>query len=318
MNFLRQFATFFLAAVTGAAFAAAPPYPAKEIRFVVPWAAGGATDVATRALGRVLADEGFRLIIENVPGNTAQIGLAKVASSAPDGYTLGMGTSSTLALAGQGLTTLKPNQFTHVAVASVDPLLLLVPTSGPATLEAFLDHMKKNPGKVSIATPGNNNVNHLFAIMTAHAAGTEFINVPYQGGARVITDLAGKQIDAAVLKPSESKAQIDGGLVKPIAVFADKRLSFYSNVPTFKEKGLDVFPFGPISQISYVVAPAGLPAPVRDKLIATFRKAIQSQQYKTFAEQNGFFVDDVTGSELDKQLVQMQKAFDTVGTKVFK
>jgi len=318
MKFLRKLAIFLIATVAGASMASDPQYPAREIRFVVPWAAGGATDVATRALGRVLAEDGFRLIVENVPGNTAQIGLAKVANSAPDGYVLGMGSSSTLTLAGQGMTSLKPGQFTPIAVASIDPLLLLVPASGPATVEAFIEHMKKNPGKVSIGTPGNNNVNHLFAIMTARSAGTEFINVPYQGGSRVITDLAGKQIDAAVLKPSESKAQIDAGLVKPIAVFAQQRLSFYPNVPTFKEKGFNVFPYGPILQMSYVVGPAGLPAPVRDKLVAAFRKAIQSAQYKAFAEQNGFFVDEVVGGELDTQLVQMQKAFDNIGTKVFK
>lgn len=318
MKLLRALAVLLISVAAGTALAADPAYPSREIRFIVPWAAGGATDVATRALGRVLADEGFRLIVENVPGNTAQIGLAKVAGAAPDGYTLGMGTSSTLALAGQGLTVLKPGQFTAIAVASVDPLLLLVPANGPATLEAFLAHMKKNPGKVSIATPGNNNVNHLFAVMTARAAGTEFINVPYQGGARVITDLAGKQVDAAVLKPSESRTQIEAGLVKPIAVFAQERLSFYPAVPTFKEKGFDVFPYGSVSQLSYVVAPAGLPAPVREKLVAVFRKAIQSPQYKAFAAQSGYFVEDVTGGELDKQLVQMQKAFDVVGAKVFK
>lgn len=178
--------------------------------------------------------------------------------------------------------------------------------------------MKKNPDKVSVGTPGSNNTNHIFAIMTARAAGTGFINVPYQGGARVITDLAGKQIDAAVLKPSESKAQIDGGLVKPIAVFAEKRLSFYPQVPTFKEKGFDVFPYGPIAQMSYIVGPAGLPAPVREKLVAVFRKAIQSPQYKAFAEQNGFFVDDLAGAGLEAELTSMQKAFDTVSAKVFK
>lgn len=317
MKFIRKMAAALLATALTTAFAADTPYPAREIRFVVPWAAGGATDVATRALARVLADDGYRLIVENVPGNTGQIGLAKVAAATPDGYYLGMGTSSTLALAGQGMTKLKLEQFTNIAVASVDPLMLLVPANGPATLEAFLAHMQKNPGKVSIATPGNNNVNHLFAIMTGKLAGVEFVNVPYQGGSRVITDLAGKQVEAAVLKPSESKAQIDGGLVKPIAVFGNERLAAYPNVPTFKEKGLDIFPYGPISQISYIVAPAGLPAPVRETLTAAVRKAIQSPQYKAFAEQNGFTVNDVTGAELDRLLLPMQKAFDVVGAKVF-
>lgn len=314
---MRKLSLVLFALTANAALATDTSYPSKEIRLIVPWAAGGATDIAARSLARAAADEGLRLIVDNVPGATGQIGLAKVASAAPDGYTLGMGTSSTLALAGQGLTKLKPEQFTNIAVASVDPLLLLVPASGPATLEAFLEQMKRNPGKVSIATPGNNNVNHLFAVMTARAAGANFINVPYPGGARAVTDLTGKQVDAAVLKPSETKTQVDAGLVKPIAVFSSERLPFLPNVPTFKEKGFDAFPYGPISQMSYVVAPAGLPAPVREKLTTAFRKAIQSEQYRSFATQNGFSVNDVTDKDLDALVNKMQKAFNLVGVKVF-
>jgi len=299
--------------------AADPPYPAREIKMIVPWAAGGSTDIAARFLQKIVAEDGLRLIVENVPGASATIGLTRVANAAPDGYVLGMGTSSTLSLAAQGLTPLRVNQFTSIANASTDPLLLLVPTAGGATtLESFLEHMKQNPGKVSMGTSGNNNITHIFCIMTAQAAGTGFIHVPYPGGARVITDLVGKHIGAAVLKPSESKSQIDAGLARPIATFAEKRLSWYPDVPTFKEKGYDVYPHGPVTQMSYVVAPAGLPPAIREKLIAVFRKAIQSPQYKAFAEQNGFYVDDLNGAALETELLSMQKAFNIMGTKIFK
>lgn len=318
MNLLRKLAISLFTLAASPAFAVDSPYPSNSIRLVVPAPPGGATDVAARTLARVLADDGYRLIVENIPGGLGQIGLGKVANAAPDGYYLGVASSTTLALAAQGLIKLKPEQFTNIAVASVDPLMLLVPANGPATLEAFIDHMKKNPGKVSIATPGNNNVNHLFAILTSRVAGTEFLHVPYPGASRAITDLAGKQVDAAVLKPSDSRGQIDAGVVKPIAVFAENRLAVLPNVPTFKEKGFDVFPYGPTTQMSYVVAPAGLPAPVRDKLISAFRKAIQSEQYKAFANDAGFSVVDVTGRDMDHLLTQMQKAFDVIASKVFK
>jgi len=220
------------------ALAADQAYPAREIKMIVPWASGGSTDIAARYLQKLVAEDGFRLIVENVPGASATIGLTRVANAAPDGYVIGMGTSSILSLAAQGLTSLRIDQFTSIANASTDPLLLLVPTAGGATtLEAFLEHMKQNPGKVSMGTSGNNNITHIFCIMTARAAGTDFIHVPYPGGARVITDLVGKHIEAAVLKPSESKSQIDAGLARPIATFTEKRLSWYPNVPTFKEKG---------------------------------------------------------------------------------
>src|SRR5665647_640869 len=169
------------------ALAADQAYPAREIKMIVPWASGGSTDIAARYLQKLVAEDGFRLIVENVPGASATIGLTRVANATPDGYVIGMGTSSTLSLASQGLTPLRIDQFTSIVNASTDPLLLLVPTAGGATtLEAFLEHMKQNPGKVSMGTSGNNNITHIFCIMTAQAAKTSFIHVPYPGGARVI------------------------------------------------------------------------------------------------------------------------------------
>lgn len=315
----KSLTALFLAGVALQAHAADATYPSREIRFVVPWAPGGSTDIAARALQSIIAEDGVRLVVENVPGGTGTIGLARVARAEPDGYVIGMGTTSTLSLKAQGLTDLRTDQFTTIASASIDPIVLLVPKdSDTPTLESFLQRMKTNPGKVSIGTPGSNNIGHIFAAMTGRAADAEFIHVPYTGGSKVIIDLSGKQIDAGALKPSESRAQIDAGLVMPIGVYSDKRLSFYPEVPTFKEKGHDVFPYGPVVQMTYVVAPAGLPAPIRDKLITVFRKAIQSDRYKAMAEQNGFFVEDVTGDALSKEIDAMQTSFNTISTQVFK
>lgn len=315
--FTRLAAIALSAACLGAA--AAEPFPNREIRLVVPWNAGGSNDIAARQLSAILAEDGIRLIVDNVPGATGSIGMAKVAAAEPDGYTVGMGTSSTLALIAQGLTPLKNEQFAPIARVTLDPLVLLVPVGAPygKDLEAFLDHVKKNPGKVSIGTPGNNNLNHIFAVMTGRSAGTEIIAVPYTGGSKVITDLAGKQIQAAVLKPSESKGQIDAGLVKPIAVFANERLKNLPDVPTFKEKGYDVFPYGPLVQMAYIVAPAATPAPVREKLTQIFRKAIQSARFRNPTEAAGALVDDVTGAALEREINNVQKSLNEVGKKVF-
>ena len=307
-----------------AAFAVCPAawavdsFPAREIRFIVPWNAGGSNDIAARAIADVLMKEGIRVIVDNQPGATGSIGMQKVATAAPDGYTIGMGTSSTLALIAQGLTPLRNEQFAPIARVTLDPLMLLVPAGSPyGTLEGFIDHVKKNPGKVSIGTPGSNNLNHIFAVMTGRAAGAEVIAVPYTGGAKVILDLAGKQIEGAVLKPSESKAQIDGGLVKPIGVFANQRLKALPDVPTFKERGYDVFPYGPLVQMAYIVAPAATPAPVRERLIEILNKAIQSAQFKASAEQGGAVVDNLTGAALGKEIDNVQKSLNEVGKKVF-
>lgn len=300
------------------ALQAAQDFPAREIRFIVPWNAGGSNDIAARALQQIAAEDGVNLIVENAPGATGAIGLTRVANAAPDGYTVGMGTSSTLAQIAQNMTQLRNEQFTHIARVSTDPLMLLVPKGGPAdNIDAFIDYMKRNPGKVSIGTPGTNNLNHIFAEMTARAAGVDYVNVPYPGGSRVIADLAGKQIDAAVLKPSESRGQIDAGHVVPIAVFDRQRLDVLPDVPTFNEKGHDAFPFGPLVQMAYVVAPAGLPEPVRQRLVEIFGKAIQSQKFKDFAQKNGFVVDDLTGQALEREVQAVQQTLNEVGGKVF-
>lgn len=297
---------------------AADPFPSREIRFIVPWNAGGSNDIAARALAQLAAEQGVRVIVDNQPGATGSIGMNKVAQAAPDGYTIGMGTSSTLALIAQGLTPLRNEQFAPIARVTTDPLMLLVPANGPvSTLEGFVEHLKKNPGKVSIGTPGSNNLNHIFAVMAGRAAGVDVIAVPYTGGSKVITDLAGKQLDAAVLKPSESKGQIDAGLVKPIALFANERLKAMPEVPTFREKGFDVFPYGQLVQMAYIVAPAATPQPVRDRLTEIFSKAIQSPKFKALAEDGGAIVDDLTGAALGQEISTVQKSLNEVGKKVF-
>lgn len=323
MTPLRKFLPAIIIAVIGSAAIvprahAADPFPSREIRFIVPWNAGGSNDITARAIQSIAAPDGVRIIVENIAGATGSIGLSKVANAEPDGYTVGMGTSSTLALIAQKLTPLRNEQFASIARVSTDPLVLLVPSSSPhGTLESFTSHVKKNDGKVSIGTPGTNNLNHIFSLMTGRAVGAEVIAVPYTGGSKVLADLAGKQIEAAVLKPSESKGQIDAGLVKPIGVFADQRLKVFPDVPTFKEKGFDVFPYGPLKQMAYVVAPAGVSAPVREKLVAIFSKAIQSPKFKELGEQGGFVIDDVTGEALDREVESVQKSLNEVGSKVF-
>lgn len=303
---------------TGAAAVAAEPFPSREIRFIVPWNAGGSNDISARALAQLAAEQGVKVIVDNVPGATGAIGMTKVANAEPDGYTIGMGTSSTLALIAQGLTPLRNEQFAPIARVTTDPLILLVPATSPyKTLESFLAHVKGNPGKVSIGIPGTNNLNHIFAVMTGQVTGVETLPVPYTGGSKVIADLAGKQIEAGVLKPSESKSQIDGGLVRPIAVFGNERIKSLPDVPTFKEKGYNVFPYGPLVQMAYIVAPAATPPAIREKLTAIFGKAIQSAKYKASSEAGGAIVDDLTGAALVTEINNVQKSLNEVGKKIF-
>ena len=295
----------------------AADFPTKEIRLIVPWNVGGSNDISARLISRILSEQGINVLVDNVPGATGAIGMTKAATAEPDGYTIGMGTSSTLSMIAQNLTPLRNDQFAPIARVTTDQLLLLVPADGPANLEAFLDTVKKNPGKISIGTPGSNNLNHIFAVMSGRVVNTDIITVPYTGGSKVVVDLAGKQLDAAVLKPSESKAQIDAGLVRPIGVFANERIKNLPNVPTFKEKGYDVFPYGPLLQMAYLVAPAKTPPAIQERLIAIFSKAIQDPRFKQASEDGGSKVDDSTGKALGNEINAVTKTLSVVGKKIF-
>ena len=298
--------------------AIAADFPAKEIRLVVPWNVGGSNDISARLISKILADDGITVVVDNVAGATGSIGMTKVANAEPDGYTIGMGTSSTLAMIAQGLTPLKNEQFAPIARVTTDQLLLLVPKDGPAKdLNSFEAMVKNNPGKISIGTPGSNNLNHIFAVMTGNVVNSSIITVPYTGGSKVIVDLAGKQIDAAVLKPSESKAQIDSNMVMPLGVFANERIKSMPNIPTFKEKGYNVFPYGPLVQMAYLVAPAKTPPEIQEKLIAIFNKAIQDPRFKAASEDGGARVDSLTGKALGAEIVAVTNTLAVVGKKVF-
>jgi len=296
----------------------AADFPTKEIKLVVPWNVGGSNDISARLISKILADEGITVVVDNVAGATGTIGMTKVANAEPDGYTIGMGTSSTLAMIAQGLTPLKNEQFAPIARVTTDQLLLLVPKDGPTKdLNSFEARVKKNPGKISIGTPGSNNLNHIFAVMTGNIVNSEIITVPYTGGSKVIIDLAGKQLDAAVLKPSESKAQIDSNMVIPLGVFADERIKSMPNIPTFKEKGYNVFPYGPLVQMAYLAAPAKTPPEIQEKLIAIFNKAIQDPRFKAASEDGGARVDSLTGKALGSEIVNVTNTLAVVGKKVF-
>ena len=307
-----------IAALQATASHAQPAFPQRDITFIVPWNAGGSNDVAARALDPLLREQGIRIVIENVVGATGVIGMRRVASATPDGYTLGMGTSSTLALIAQNKAPLKNADFTHIARVSTDPLMLLVSSKAPQkSLEDFIGYMKGNPDKVTIGTPGNYNLNHIFASMTARAAGVNFVNVPYTGGSKVVADLLGQHVDSGVLKPSETLGQIQEDLLKPLGVFANDRLEMFPDVPTFKDKGYEVFPYGPVVQMAYVVAPANLPADVRARLITAFRAAILDPRFKEFAKKNAFLVDDMTGDALTREVDDVAAALGTVAAQVF-
>jgi len=225
--------------------AVADTYPSRPITIVVPFSAGGATDV----IARVLADRMGRtfnqsIIVENVTGAAGSIGVARVVRAAPDGYTLSVGTLTTHVLIG-GLYKLDFDllgDLAPIAELASEPLLICVKNSlGIKTLKDFITWLKANPGKASVGIPGAGSTGNLAGIAFEKATGTTFQFVPYRGDAPAVQDLMAGQIDMMIEPASNSVAQVLAGTITALAVPAETRHPSLPDVPTTDEAGLPGF-----------------------------------------------------------------------------
>jgi tripartite-type tricarboxylate transporter receptor subunit TctC len=289
--------------------AGAAQYPTREVRMIIPWNPGGSNDIMARTVQPVLEKHGIKIIVENIPGGSSAVGLGQVANAKPDGYTLGWATSSILSVIAEGKVPLSLAQYTPLVQASEDPLLLLVSKdSTTRNIKEFMKNVKANPGKVTIATPGARSVNDLLAVEATRAAGSSHRSVPYPGGSRVVAELIGGQVNAAVLKPGETMQVIKSGDLIPIACLTKERLSIFPDIPTLEENGYDIFPNGPLIQMSFIVAPAKLPNSIKAILVDAFTKAFSSKEFQNFAELNGFISNPVSGEKLDAKVKGVENA----------
>lgn len=148
----------------------------------------------------------------------------------------------------------------------------------------------------------------------AKALGADYIFSGYPGGSRAVADLLGGHIDSVILKPNETMSYIREGELRPLGTFAPSRLAQLPDVPTFAEAGIDVFPYGPITQMTYLSAPAGLPPAIAAKLTEGFRKAVLSPEFQAFALENGFPADGLAGAPFGKLCDDVQATMLTVGS----
>lgn len=271
-----------IAAIGAAAFAHgaawAQAYPNKPIRFVVPFAAGSATDQITRAFAaKVTESLGQPIVVDNKPGVNGMLGAAEVAKAAPDGYTILIGTNSTNAALKSLMKSLPYDQdtaFAPVAYLGQVPLIVAVNNDVPAkTLKEFVDMAKAKPGQVTFASASTSQL--VSSEMLASMAGIKMTNVPYKSGPAAMTDLIGGQVnmftaDFAVMVP-----QVKGGKVRGLAVTSSKRSPVMPELPTVNEAlGLKDYEL-----IAYFAAfaPAGTPADVVNRLNAAFNAAATSK-----------------------------------------
>ncbi|OEZ27618.1 Bug family tripartite tricarboxylate transporter substrate binding protein [Variovorax boronicumulans] len=266
------------AAVSAAPFAHAQDYPAQLIKWVVPYPAGGGTDVIARVLAEAMRQTlGQQIVVDNRPGASTNIGADLVAKSKPDGYTVLSADNAVLAFNEHLFSKLPFNpekDFTYIGAIGKFPLALVVHPDFPAkTFKEFLAYVKANPGKVNYASPGNGSPHHLAMEMFKARTGTFITHIPYRGAAPAMADVMGGQVPCMFLDLASGLPIMQGNKVRVLAIGSGARSKRLPDVPTLAEVGVpntEVFAF------QGILGPAGLPAAVVNKLNADLNKAFST------------------------------------------
>jgi tripartite-type tricarboxylate transporter receptor subunit TctC len=283
-SFARKCSSAALAALAASALTASAmaQFPNKPIKIVVPFTAGGTTDILARAVGGELQKAlGQPVVIENRAGAGGNIGADVVAKSPADGYTLLMGTVGTHAIN----VTLYPKMpydavkdFAPVSlVAGVPNVLVAAPSFAPNTVKEVIDLARKEAGKLTFASSGSGTSIHLSAELFKMLTKTEMTHVPYKGSAAALPDVMSGQVSIMFDNAPTVVPHIRGGKLKAIAVTSTKRSPALPNVPTVAEAGVEGFD---ASSWFGVLAPAGTPKDIVDKLSQTIAKALQTAEMK--------------------------------------
>jgi tripartite-type tricarboxylate transporter receptor subunit TctC len=256
-------------------------YPTRPITMVVPFAAGGASDVIARLIAEQMGQKlNQRLVIENVVGAGGATGMTRAARSAPDGYNIVIGNSGTATAVYALYPDLKftPEDFTAIGiVAKTSPVIALKKDLPAKTLKQFIDYAKKNPGKATLGHAGVGSSNYLICKAFVQAAQIEVTLVSYRGGGPALNDLLGGQIDGVCDNAASIAPSIQGGLVNGVAVSMPSRLRGLPGVPTTIEAGLPEFQ---LQGWNGLFAPKGTPQPMIDKLNAALRAGVASEAYR--------------------------------------
>jgi tripartite-type tricarboxylate transporter receptor subunit TctC len=264
-------------------------YPDRPIRFIVPQAAGSATDAVARILAAELGPIlGTTVAVDDRPGGALTLGLDLVAKSSPDGYTIGMGPIGALAITRHMVARLPyviERDFQPIALVVRGHLLLAVSPSLPVNSVAeLIAYAKANPGKLLNASSSNGSPGHVGGELFKYMTGTQIVHVPYKGGAPAIQDLIAGRVQLMFESLNSIAPLAHSGSVKALAVGSDHRSAAFPDLPTIAEAGVPGYEAGTWTG---VIAPAHLPRPIVDKLNAAINKALTMPNFKARFAQIG-------------------------------
>lgn len=251
-------------------------YPNQPIRWVVPYPAGGGTDVLARTMAEALRGPlGQQIVVDNRPGASTNIGAQAVATAKPDGYTL-MSADNALLAYNEHLFSKLPfhpdKDFTYIGGLSRFPLALVVhPGFEARTLKDFIAYARANPGKLNYASPGNGSPHHLAMEMFKNRTQTFLTHIPYRGAAPALQDVMGGQVPCMFLDLAAGLPIIQSGKVRALAIGSARRVAALPDVPTLAEAGV---PNTEVYAFQGVLAPAGLPPALTTRLNAEINKAL--------------------------------------------
>ncbi|OZI37079.1 hypothetical protein CAL29_01185 [Bordetella genomosp. 10] len=270
-------------ALACAAPAAMAAYPEQPIRIIVPYTAGGSSDVIARAISDELTAElGQSVIVENRAGAGSMIGTAYVAAEKPDGYTLLLADvpfTIVPALYGERVKYDAAKDFAPISLLGLSPMYLFVtPTFKAKSVADLVEMAKAKPGSISIGSGGNGSLTHLMAELLMLNTGIKLVHIPYKGASAAANDLAGGQIETSFTTMPTASALYQGGKIRPLAVSSPQRQADTPDVPTFEEAGV---PNMTVQSWWGLVAPAKTPAPVLARLNTAMEKVMQSPKVKS-------------------------------------
>lgn len=303
-------------ALPGLASAQKPALPEGNINFIIPVPPAGGTDLTFRALMEASRKHLDRtVVVLNLPGAGGAVGLAQAALKQGNGLNLNSYTSEIFTLPVFQPLTFSGKDFRPIIMVNEDPACLVVAADSKlGTLDAFIAVARANPGKISVGNSGFGNIWHLSAAAFASKAGIDLLQIPYNGAAPTVQALLGNHIEAFVASPPEVLPQVQAGKMKVLAVMSDKRSAILPDVPTVKEKGIDLS----IGTWRAIGGPASMPEEAVKVLHDAFAKGMQEKAFIDFMSSRGLTIRYMNTRDLTEFVARERPQYEALAAEIKK